>query len=1165
MQKKISLSDKYEKREGKIFLTGIQALVRLPLIQKDLDTQNNLNTGGFISGYKGSPLGGYDLELSKAQKYLDEKSIFHQPGLNEELGATAVWGAQQGEFKQRGKKDGVFGIWYGKGPGMDRTMDVFKHANAAGSSKYGGVLAIAGDDHAAKSSTLPHQSDHNFMSAFMPYLYPSGIDEIIRFGLLGIAMSRYSGCWTGFKIVSDVADSGKRYDTALEKFPIIIPDESFLGEYKHLPRNILYSDTPRDQDYRLQRAKGFAAQEFVRVNNIDISMWKTTNSKMGIITAGKSYNDVREALRWLNIDEQKAKELGICIYKVGMPWPLEPHGVREFCEGLDTVLVIEEKRELIEHQVKWQLYNWKESVRPTVIGKQDEYGSWLLPPENDLPLQTIVEAISTRLHKITNDSELLKSLDWFKSRNEEQNNLEAPIIRKPFFCSGCPHNSSLKVPEGKRALGGIGCHYMAVDSIESTEFFTQMGGEGTPWIGIAPFSHEKHVFANLGDGTYKHSGILAIRAALDASVNITYKILYNDAVAMTGGQEIGSNWDVEGIVKQVLAEGVKKVSILSEDPKRYNHLVNNEVKSLHRDTIITEQEQLSEYEGVSVLIFDQTCAAEKRRRRKRGLMEDPKKRVVINKDVCEGCGDCSVQSNCVSIEPLETELGRKRKINQSNCNKDYSCIKGFCPSFVTVDAEIKNNIEFKDLGELPEPQHKTNQDINNIMLTGIGGTGVLTISAIMAYAAHYEDKDSSVLDMTGLAQKGGAVWSHIKIFEKNNKPYSQKISPGSANVLIACDGVVGTKPEIQEVISKEKTITVLNSNTIPVADFITKRDIDFKNNDVFQLLKNTTKKIISNIPAISISEKLSGDAIGTNMLMLGSAYQSGLIPLKAKNIFKAIELNGIGVERNIYNFNLGRLYTINPSHEIFSFLSENELKELNSIKLFEDRLDRIKIYDHRIVEDFKKDKNLIDLILSQEADTENIAKEAIKELYRVYAIKDEYEVARMHLENTSNILDNTFNSWNNLKFYLSPPIISFIKDKRTQRPIKIAIPGYIALPIFKILKSMKFLRGTFFDPLSFTQDRRQDKEHKEIFRNKLVEINNLITGIKSKKLLELIEASKEVKGYGPVRAKSYESFKARINFNSKKSPRILNSFLRFQSKTNISAKKHKAQKENRAE
>ena len=1155
MQKKISLSDKYTQREGKIFLTGIQALVRLPLIQKDLDAKNNLNTGGFISGYKGSPLGGYDLELSRAQKYLQEKSIFHQPGLNEELGATAVWGSQQGEFKDRGEKDGVFGIWYGKGPGMDRTMDVFKHANAAGSSKHGGVLAIAGDDHAAKSSTLPHQSDHNFMSAFMPYLYPSGVEEIIRFGLLGIAMSRYSGCWTGFKIVSDVADSGKRYDTEIENSPIIIPSENFLGEYKDLPRNILYTDTPREQDYRLQRAKGFAAQEFVRANKIDVPLWKDSNSKMGIITAGKSYNDVREALRWLNINEEKARELGICIYKVGMPWPLEPHGVREFCEGLDTVLVVEEKRELIEHQVKWQLYNWKENVRPTVIGKQDEYGSWLLPAENDLPLQTIVEAISTRLHEITGDPELLKNLEWFKKRAEEQKNHEAPIIRKPFFCSGCPHNSSLKLPEGKRALGGIGCHYMAVDSVEGTEFFTQMGGEGTPWIGIAPFSKEKHVFANLGDGTYKHSGILAIRASLDANVNITYKILYNDAVAMTGGQEIGGNWDVEGIVKQVQAEGVKKVSILSQDPKKYNHLVGNGVKSLHRDSIVIEQEELSKFEGVSVLIFDQTCAAEKRRRRKRGLMEDPKKRVVINKEVCEGCGDCSIQSSCVSIEPLETDLGRKRKINQSNCNKDYSCIKGFCPSFVTVDAEIKKNTDFKDLGEFPEPKILNDSEVANIMLTGIGGTGVLTISAILAYAAHYEGKDSSVLDMTGLAQKGGAVWSHIKIYEQGVTPFSQKISPGAADILLACDGVVGTKPEIQEVVSKEKTLTVLNSNTIPVADFVTKRDLDFKNNDVLKMLENTTKDIVSFVPAIKISEELSGDAIGTNMLMLGSAYQNGLIPIKAENIIKAIELNGVGIERNVYNFNLGRLFTINPNHEIFEFLKKDAVKNLNSVELFEDRLERITKYDKKVVADFINNKNLIDQILSQEIETESISKDAIKELYRVFAIKDEYEVARMHIENTEKILNENFSAWNNLKFYLSPPMISFIKDKRTGRPIKIAIPAYVAMPIFKILKALTFLRGTIFDPLRLTADRKQDIEHKELFKRKLKEIDNLIAGQKSKKLIELVAASRDVKGYGPVREKAYLNFRKKINAPKQKRARIISRLFSFESDRNIKAKK----------
>ena len=1129
LQKEISLSDKYELREGKIFLTGVQALVRLPLIQKDLDEQNNLNTGGFISGYKGSPLGGYDLELDRAQKYLQEKSIHHQAGINEELGATAVWGSQQGEFKDRGKKDGVFGIWYGKGPGMDRSMDVFKHANAAGSSKYGGVLAVAGDDHAAKSSTLPHQSDHNFMSAFMPFLYPSGVEEIVRYGLLGFAMSRYSGCWTGFKIVSDVADSGKRYDVGVEQSPIIIPNEEFLGEYRDLSRNILYSDTPREQDYRLQRSKGFAAQEFVRANNIDYSIWKSDESRLGIITSGKSYNDVREALRWLGIDESRAKKLGLCIYKVGMPWPLEPQGVREFCEGLESILLVEEKRELIEHQVKWQLYNWKDTVRPTVVGKQDENGDWLLPAENDLPLQTIVEAISKRLHKITGDSELLERLEWFKRRNEFQEQTIAPIQRKPFFCSGCPHNSSLKLPEGKRALGGIGCHYMAVESVEGTEFFTQMGGEGTPWIGIAPFSKEEHIFANLGDGTYKHSGILAIRAALDANVNITYKILYNDAVAMTGGQEIGDNWNVEGTVKQMLAEGVKKVSILSEDPSRHKHLACKEVKSLHRDSIITEQEELSKYQGVSVLIFDQTCAAEKRRKRKRGLMEDPVKRVVINPEVCEGCGDCSIQSSCVSIEPLETSLGRKRKINQSNCNKDYTCIKGFCPSFITVDAQLKSDTVFREIGDLPDPERNINNEISNIMLTGIGGTGVLTISAILAYAAHFEDKDSSVMDMTGLAQKGGAVWSHIKIYEKGIKPFSQKISPGSADLLLACDAVVGTKPEIQEVVSDEKTTTVINNNTIPVSDFVTDRELDFKDNEVIEMITKTTKKVASSVPAIKISEVLSGDAIGTNMVMLGSAYQNGLIPLKAENIVNAIKLNGVGVERNIYNFSLGRLYVIDPENELFDFLSKDKVEELGFEELYEDRLSRIEKYDQRVVKDFQKTKEGIDSLLSTEVDSERLNIDAIKELYRVFAIKDEYEVARMHLETTSSVLDGQFKDWKNLSFYLSPPMLSFIKDKRTGRPRKIKVPGYIAIPMFKLLRSLSFLRGTIFDPLNLTSDRRRDLKHKRIFKQKIADINKLNSGEKAKKLRDLITASSNVKGYGPVRHEAFIKFKDQSN------------------------------------
>jgi indolepyruvate ferredoxin oxidoreductase len=528
---------------------------------------------------------------------------------------------------------------------------------------------------------------------------------------------------------------------------------------------------------------------------------------------------------------------------------------------------------------------------------------------------------------------------------------------------------------------------------------------------------------------------------------------------------------------------------------------------------------------------------------------------VINKEVCEGCGDCSIQSSCVSIEPLETELGRKRKINQSNCNKDYSCIKGFCPSFVTVDAEIKKNTDFKDLGEFPEPKLLVDNEVANIMLTGIGGTGVLTISAILAYAAHYEGKDSSVLDMTGLAQKGGAVWSHIKIYEHGVAPFSQKISPGAADILLACDGVVGTKPEIQEVVSKEKTLTVLNSNTIPVADFVTNRDLDFKNNDVLKMLENTTKDIVSFVPAIKISEELSGDAIGTNMLMLGSAYQNGLIPIKAENIIKAIELNGVGIERNVYNFNLGRLYTINPNHEVFEFLNKDAVKSLNSVELFEDRLERITKYDKKVVADFINSKKLIDQILAQEIETESIAKDAIKELYRVFAIKDEYEVARMHIENTEKILDENFSAWNNLKFYLSPPMISFIKDKRTGRPIKIAIPAYVAMPIFKILTSLSFLRGTIFDPLGLTADRKQDIDHKELFKKKLKEIDNLIAGQKSKKLVDLVDASRDVKGYGPVREKSYLNFRKKINAPKQKRARIISRLFSFESNRNIKAKK----------
>ena len=1122
MQDKISLLDKYSKRDGSIFISGVQSLVRLPLIQKDKDLSNNLNTAGFISGYKGSPLGGYDLELQRAQNFLDEKSIFHQPGLNEEIAATSVWGSQQGEFLGRGKFDGVFGIWYGKGPGVDRAMDALKHANAAGSSQHGGVLAVAGDDHGAKSSTLPHQSDHNFISAFIPYLYPSGVNDIIPYGLLGIAMSRFSGCWIGMKIVSDVADAAMVYNTALEKANIIIPSADYFGEYAELSRNIYYKDTPRDQDHRLQRVKGFAAQAFGRVNAIDKTIWKGPNTKIGIITSGKSYSDVREALRWLNIDEHSANDLGIGLYKVGMPWPLEPEGIREFCEGLDHVLVVEEKRELIEHQIKWQLYNWKEAARPIVVGKQDEQGNWLLPPENDLPLEIIVEVVAKRIYKATQSSDLLDRLEWFNKRHQEQQAIVSPIQRNPYFCSGCPHNTSTLVPEGSRSLGGIGCHYMAVDMDRGTELFTQMGGEGTPWIGQAPFSKDTHIFANLGDGTYKHSGLLAIRAAIDAGINITYKILYNDAVAMTGGQAIGNNWDVHGITKQLLAEGITKICILSENPAQYKNLETKNVISRHRDNIIRAQEDLKKISGVSALIYDQTCAAEKRRRRKRGLLEDPIQRVFINPEICEGCGDCSIQSNCVSIEPLETTHGRKRKINQANCNKDYSCLKGFCPSFITANV-IPKKVELSQNFEMLEDPQVSQKDVTNIMLTGIGGTGVLTISALLGMAAHIEGKISTTLDLTGLAQKGGAVWSHIKIFSKDKIPFSHKISPASTDLLLACDPIVAAKEEIQETFSKSKTYSVVNASLSPVADFVKERDIAFMEEETIDLIKKSCFELTSLLPASKIAEDLSNDAIGSNLVMLGAAFQAGLIPLKRESIEEAIVLNKVGATNNLYCFNLGRAYVQNPQQPMFrNFLEKNPDESLEQV--LSKRQELLEQYGKKEFEKYNNSFSKAHELLKNEITAEPVLIRLAKELYRLIAIKDEYQVAKFHIERSKELVNGYGEKYSNLNFYLAPPLLSFIKDQKTQRPKKFKLPAYIALPIFYLLGSLKFLRGSPLDVMKYSKDRKLALKHQEIFFNELNNISHLPEGKRLSSVTNLLLRSEKVKGFGPVRESSFNEF-----------------------------------------
>ena len=1124
----VSLNDKYELDNGQAYMSGLQALVRLPIVQSKIDKSRGLNTSGFISGYRGSPLGGYDTQLQRASRYLKEENIHFEPGINEDLAATAVWGSQQIHFGSGSDFDGVFGIWYGKGPGVDRSMDALRHANLAGTSPHGGVLALGGDDHGARSSTTSHQSDHNWVSAFIPYLYPAGVSELVEFGLLGIAMSRYTGAWTGMKILADVADASVTVDISKEKRKIIIPDDFDMPEGG---LHIRFPDNVREQDIRLQRYKGFAAQAFARANNIDQIVWRSDNAKIGIMASGKSYEDVRESLHFLGVDEEVAKEIGLCLYKVGMPWPLEPTGVRKFSQGLEEILVVEEKRELIEHQLKWQLFNWKENERPVVIGKNDEENRWLLPAENELPLQTIIEVVAQRLAKKTQVKDIQKKLLWFKDRAKEHKNREPITTRSAYFCSGCPHNTSTKLPEGSFAAAGIGCHYLALNMDRKTQTYTHMGGEGASWIGRHRFARDKHMFVNIGDGTYQHSGLLAIKAAVASGMNATYKILYNDAVAMTGGQKVDGSPSVIEIAFQVQAEGVEQITIIAEDPKVYTGLtLPVGVKVFERDQLDKIQRRYRDITGCTVIIYDQTCAAEKRRRRKRGLMPDPVKRVYINPDVCEGCGDCSTQSNCISIEPLETELGRKRKINQSNCNKDFSCVKGFCPSFITFD--IKKELEKGNFTNPPEmniknPKIKELQEPWNIMVTGVGGTGVVTIGALIGMAANIEGKKATALDMTGLAQKNGSVWSHIRIDRKDEYLRSNRIPPGSANLLLACDPLVSIGEDSLSVISKDTTSTVINREQSPVADFILERDYDFNEKMVMDRVLENTKEISAELPAAELSERLTGSSIGSNILLLGAAWQKGLIPLEKKSICEAISLNGTSVMSNIAIFEWGRHFVEKPEL-INEILKRQESKEKSIEEFINDRcLDLISYQGKSLSEEYRRTiESLRNAVKHESFDDISLVKAAMKNLYKVMAYKDEYEVARLHTKNhPREKMKEFYPSINNIYYHLSPPFVG--KDPTTGRPKKFAIPSYFIRPLFIFLSAFRKLRGTPFDVLGYRKDRRDERKLVSMYVSDIKLIKEKYGVSEKCNLQQLIDLPDTVRGFGPIKSESLEIYKLR--------------------------------------
>jgi indolepyruvate ferredoxin oxidoreductase len=1134
---RVTLDDKYDLTKSRVFVTGYQALIRMCLMQKERDRRAGLNTAGYVTGYRGSPLGGLDQQFMRTAKILVPNDIVFQAGINEDLAATAVWGSQQAELRGEGKYDGVFGIWYGKGPGVDRTGDVFRHANFAGTSKHGGVLALMGDDHTAESSTTAHQSEFHFVDVMIPVLNPAGVQEIIDYGLYGFAMSRFCGTWVGLKCMHETVESTAAIDGSLDRVKIVIPEDFKMPEGG---LNIRLGDTILGQEARLHDYKRDAMLAFVRANKLN--KYITTGGrtpKIGIITTGKSYLDVRQAMDELGIDEVRANDLGIRLFKVACPWPLSQQELREFAHELELIIVVEEKRSLIEVQVREELYGNPE--QPVCIGKRDEQGNWLFPVKGALDPNDIAICIGERVLARRPDEAIASHVARLK--DAQRMLAETPDIasRTPYFCSGCPHNTSTVVPEGMRAYAGIGCHFMAQWMDRNTNGFTQMGGEGANWIGEAPFSKRSHVFQNLGDGTYNHSGYLAIRAAAASGVNITYKILFNDAVAMTGGQRNEGGLTVPQIARQVAAEGAKQIRVVTDEPWKYPKDVDwpRGLTVHHRDELMKVQTELASVPGLTVLIYDQTCAAEKRRRRKRGQFPDPDKRVVINDLVCEGCGDCGVKSNCVSVQPLETEYGRKRRIDQSSCNKDYSCLKGFCPSFVTVHGGKLRKAPGvgapPDVTELPEPVLPTIEHTYSMIVTGVGGTGVVTIGAILGMAAHIEGKGIGIIDQQGLAQKGGAVYSHIRFANHPDDIHAIRVAARSADLVLAGDIVVAGSKKVLAAVKPGKTKMVLN-----LAEFLPG---DFTRNADFSLPMERLKRTIANmagaencsfVDAARLASALLGNTIGANIFLLGFAYQRGAIPISDVAIEEAITLNGEAVAMNIAAFRWGRHAADDLKSVEATARTAEPVAMRDSLRLSESldemiarRVDFLTAYQSRRYA--KKYRNAVEAVRAAEAGKvpgeTALAEAAARYLFKLMAYKDEYEVARLQTDPSFGEQINTmFEGDYEVRYHLAPPILAKT-DPNTGHPRKIEF-GQWMLSAFGVLRRFKFLRGTPFDPFGRTEERRTERALIGEYRALLDEIVTKLTPENHHLAVALASIPDKIRGYGHVKMRHLKAAKA---------------------------------------
>ncbi|MFG1480884.1 indolepyruvate ferredoxin oxidoreductase family protein [Xanthobacter sp. V4C-4] len=1135
----VSLDDKYDLAQERVFVSGTQALVRLALMQKERDRRAGLDTAGYVTGYRGSPLGGLDQQFLRAEKVLKANDIKFQSGLNEDLAATALWGAQQAELRGEGRFDGVFGLWYGKGPGVDRSGDVFRHANNAGTSRHGGVLALMGDDHTCESSTTVHQSEFHFVDVMIPVLNPAGVQEIIDYGLYGWALSRFSGAWVGLKAVKDTIESTAIVDGRLDRVGIVHPDDFAMPPGG---LNIRLGDTPVAQEERVQEFKRDAVVHFLRANKLNRFITSGgRHARIGIATVGKSYLDVRLALDELGIDEVRANDLGIRIWKVGCPWPLETVGLMEFARGLDLIMVVEEKRSLIEVQVREELYG--SANQPACIGKKDEQGRWLFPVKGALDPNDIAIALGRRLLAYGTIPDIAARVARLEEAQQALAATADVATRIPYFCSGCPHNSSTKVPQGMRAYAGIGCHYMVQWMDRDTTGFTQMGGEGANWIGESAFSKRPHVFQNLGDGTYNHSGYLALRAACAAKVNVTYKILFNDAVAMTGGQRHDGDLTVPVIARQVAAEGVERVVVVTDEPGKYapNTAWPAGLTLHHRDALEAVQRELAAIPGVTVLIYDQTCASEKRRRRKRGDFPDPDKRVIINERVCEGCGDCGVKSNCVSVQPLETEWGRKREIDQSSCNKDFSCVNGFCPSFVTVHGAKPKKAVAAAAGagawpELPEPMRPEIDGTYSIIATGVGGTGVVTIGAILGMAAHLEGKACGMIDMAGLAQKGGAVYSHIRLANCPSDITAIRVPARGADVVLGGDIVVAGTKKVLAAVKPGETLVVVNTHEVLPGDFTRNADYSLPTARIRRTITEAAGEGNTHfIEATRLATALFGSSLAQNIFMVGYAYQFGALPVSAEALERAIALNGEAVAMNTAAFQWGRRAAHDPAAVEAFVAPEGMTGAVSDARRLSQGLDEViarRVADLTRYQDTAyaaRYQALVARARRREAEAapgrSGLAEAVARNLFKLMAYKDEYEVARLYADGAFlRQVEAAFDGDLRLEFHLAPPLFAR-PDPVTGEPRKLRFGPWM-LKALGVLARFKRLRGTPFDPFGRTAERRAERALIADYERLMDEVLSRFGPDTHALAVALASIPEKIRGYGPVKARHLAAAKA---------------------------------------